>query len=334
MFQTLGRFKTLAALIAILLTASSGVQADPASELASFSVFPTVDLAQLAGDAKTVRGAPMSTPRFLSVQSCWVAPGAPSAQIEAMRRWNPSSHGELNILLHANGSDFSRLRNAPNNSAVQALVTATEKLSPELQISKAEASKFSPGAGGGMSGPVGNFWSSLLGARAQAFASGGSSSQPPYDHTGQAIKPGEELSGLLRQQEKIRKQFAPLLENSGIGRGAGGKPEQYWELIEIEDKGVLSLGASYSRATSGGGFQAADVLYYASGGYYAGVTLYQMWPVTVDGKPSTLVWRGDLFSSPELAGLRGVERLGSESSMIKDVSKAVRAFRRDTGGSR
>ena len=135
-----------------------------------------------------------------------------------------------------------------------------------------------------------------------------------------------ELSNVvLRQQEKIRKQFASLL---------GGKPEQYWELVEIEEKGVLSLGASYSRATSGGGFQAADVLYYASGGYYAGVTLYQMWPVTVDGKPSTLVWRGDLISSPELAGLRGVERLGSESSMIKDVSKSIRAFRRDTGGSR
>jgi hypothetical protein len=184
-----------------------------------------------------------------------------------------------------------------------------------------------------MSGLVGNFWSSLLSARAQAFASGGTSAQPPYDHTGQPIKPGEELNGLLRQQEKIRKQFAPLLESSGIGRGAGGKPDQYWELIEIEDKGVLTLGASYSRATSGG-FQAADVLYYASGGYYAGLTLYQLWPVTIDGKPSSLVWRGDFISSAELAALRGVERLGSESSMIKDVSKSIRAFRRDTGGSR
>ena len=58
MFQMLGKTTTLAVLVVIFLTAQSVVRADPASELASFSVFPTADLAQLAGDAKTVRGAP------------------------------------------------------------------------------------------------------------------------------------------------------------------------------------------------------------------------------------------------------------------------------------
>jgi hypothetical protein len=55
-----------------------------------------------------------------------------------------------------------------------------------------------------------------------------------------------------------------------------------------------------------------------------------MWPVTVDGKASTLVWRGDLISSAELASLHGVERLGSESAMMKDISKAITLFRKDT----
>ena len=76
--------------------------------------------------------------------------------------------------------------------------------------------------------------------------------------------------------------------------------------------------------------QSADVLYYASGGYYAAVTLYQFWPVEVDGKSSTLVWRGDLISSAELADLRGVERLGSESALLRDVAKSVRALRSDS----
>ena len=89
-----------------------------------------------------------------------------------------------------------------------------------------------------------------------------------------------------------------------------------------------------TRSAAGGSFQAADVLYYASGGYYVALTLYQMWPVELNGKPATLVWRGDMISSAELAGLAGVERLGSESAMIKDVSRAIRVFRRDTGGSR
>ena len=33
-----------------------------------------------------------------------------------------------------------------------------------------------------------------------------------------------------------------------------------------------------------------------------------------------------------LADLHGVEKLGSESAMMKDISKAVTLFRRDTGG--
>ncbi len=324
-------------LCVLLLATGAEARADAVSELASFSVFAQPDLAQLSkGEAKAVRGAPMNNPRFLSVQTCWVASGAPAQQMEALRRWNPVK-AELNIFLHTNGSDFSRLKDAPDNGPVRSLVSQTEKLSPELQISKEEAARFNAaaaGAGGALPASVASFWTTILSGRSQAFASGGSSAQPTYDHSGQAVRPGEELSGLLRQQDKIRKQFSPLLESSGIGRGAGGRPEQYWELIEVDGKGVLTLGASYSRPAGNGGFQAADVLYYASGGYYAALTLYQMWPVQVEGRASTLIWRGDMISSRELASLAGVERLGAESSMIKDVSKAVRLFRRDTGGSR
>ena len=117
------------------------------------------------------------------------------------------------------------------------------------------------------------------------------------------------------------------------GRGAGSLPaELYWELLDANDQGVVTLGASYNRGGAGGTYQCADVLYYASGGYYVALTLHQMWPVTVDGKPSTLVWRGDMISSAELGSLHGVERLGSESVMMKNITKAVTAFRRETGG--
>jgi len=91
------------------------------------------------------------------------------------------------------------------------------------------------------------------------------------------------------------------------------------------------LGASYNRSGAAGTYQYADVLYYASGGYYVALTLHQLWPVTVDGKPSTLVWRGDMISSAELGSLHGVERLGSESVMMKNITKAVTLFRRETG---
>src|SRR4029077_18310348 len=134
---------------------------------------------------------------------------------------------------------------------------------------------------------------------------------------------------LLKQQDKIRQRFSGFLKQTGIGRGAGSlAPELYWELLDVYDQGVITLGASYNRADANGIQQTADALYYASGGYYVALTLYQMWPVTTDGKHSTLVWGGDMISSTSLAELHGVERLGSESAMMKDISKAITFFRK------
>ena len=210
-----------------------------------------------------------------------------------MRKWNPTAHRELKVLLHVDlpGSpspeNFSRLRNAPDSGSVRALVSKTQKLASDLQISNEEAKKFTAGGGegGAIPGSVASFWMNLLSARARAFASGGSAAQPPYDHTGQAVRPNEEFNGLLREQPKIKQQFSSFLGGTGIGHGGGGKAELYWELLDVDSQGVLSLGATYNRGAGSGGYQVADAFYYASGGYYVTLALYQMWPVTVDGKP-------------------------------------------------
>lgn len=184
-----------------------------------------------------------------------------------------------------------------------------------------------------MPAAIAAFWTDVLSARTKSFASGGMAAQPPYDHAAPSVRASDEVNGLLRDQGKIRQQFSGLLGATGIGRGAGSLPaELYWELLDANDQGVVTLGASYSRGGGGGTYQAADVLYYASGGYYVALTLHQLWPVTVEGKPSTLVWRGDMISSAELGTLHGVERLGSESVMMKNITKAVTLFRRETGG--
>jgi hypothetical protein len=287
----------------------------------------------------------MKNPRFLAVQSCYVAPGPPSEQMEALRRWDPTRYRELKVFLHSDlpsnpsPANFEKLKNAPGNSSVRSFVAATQKLSPDLQISKDEAKKFSAGAagagGGAVPGPVASFWADVLSSRTRSFVSGGMAAQPPYDHAGPSIRASDEVNGLLREQEKIRRQFSGLLGATAIGRGAGSlKPDLYWELLDVDDQGVVTLGASYNRGGAGGTFQAADVLYYASGGYYVALTLYQLWPVTVDGKPSTLVWRGDMISAAALGSLHGVERLGSESVMMKNITKAVSLFRRASGGNR
>jgi hypothetical protein len=341
-----GRFLTTAFILLLLLPGSSTIaSADAVSELASFSIFDKVDLAQLArSEVKTTHGPPMSNPRFLAVQSCYVAPGEPAGLIAALRRWDPTRHREPKVFLHSDlppspaAANFEKLKNAPDNGPVRTFVVHSQKLSPDLQISKDEAKKFAAGGasgGGAMPASVVGFWTDVLLSRTKSFVSGGTSGQAPYDHSGKAIRASDELNGLLREQGKIQRQFSGLLGATGIGRGAGSlTPELYWELLDVDDLGVVTLGADYNRAVGGGTYQSADVLYYASGGYYVALTLYQMWPVTVDGKASTLVWRGDMISAPSLASLHGVERLGSESVMMKQISKAVTLFRRDTSGSR
>src|SRR5213595_3870411 len=152
----------LAGVLSLMLIAGPrSACADPVSELASFSIFDKLDLAQLAkSDVKTAHGPPMKNSHFLAIQSCYVAPGSPAQQIQALRRWNPAKYRELKVFLHSDLSSnpgpasFERLKNAPDNASVRSFVNATQKLSPELQISKDEAKRFSAAASGGGAGVI------------------------------------------------------------------------------------------------------------------------------------------------------------------------------------
>src|SRR2546423_3484806 len=168
----------------MLIAGPRSACADPVSELASFSIFDKVDLTQLAkSDVKTAHGPPMKNSRFLAVQSCYVVPGSPAQQMEALRRWNPAQHRELKVFLHSDlpsnpgTANFERLKDAPGNASVRSFVAATQKLSPELQISKDEAKRFfvATGAGGGGVLPpaLGASWTDCVTARKKRFVAGG-----------------------------------------------------------------------------------------------------------------------------------------------------------------
>ena len=315
------------------------VRADPVSEMGAFSVFGNVEPGKLK-EVETKRGPEMSVARDVSVQSCYVVPVPPAKALAALEQWDAARHRELQIYVHGdlpgspNAASFAKLGSAPENGAVKGFVGLTEKGSTELQLTKEEGKRLaSIGGDGKGTVPEGvqAFWAGVLAERAGDFLSGGAAREPGYDFTGQDIKPGEELAGLLRQQEKVRKQFAGIVGDAGIVGGKGSlKKELYFELTNVDDVGALTLG-SFSSKPVGTGFQAADVTYYASNGYYALVTLYQMWPVEVGGQPSTLVWRGDMISAASLASLHGVEKMASEGAMMKDVAKAVRLLKADTG---
>jgi hypothetical protein len=258
-------------------------------------------------------------------------PGSLAKVVEAHRQWDPSRHSELKVIMHGDvsakpsASDFGALAKPPGGGAVKALVSATQKLPNKdgLQLSNAEAQGFQKGPG--LSG-----WGPLLAQRAAGFSARGMAGLPPYEAGRETIRPADEVTRLLKEQPKIRTQFRGFIDATPLGGGAGAPGQLYWEMFDVDGVGALSLGASYAKDGAESA-QLLDLQYYASGGYYVYFSLYQMWQTTMDGKPATLVWRGDSIASQSLGELRGVEKMGSGAAMMAEVKKAVTLFLKDTG---
>ena len=335
--------KTARYISIILLLVQSVLYADPVSELTSFSAFKSLDLSKLApGEVNTARPPVMNFPRGLSVQSCYLVPQPLKKTAELHERWNATKHAELKVYLHADISqkpapeDFLKVASAPDNGSVRALVEATQKLDAnqtQLQISPAEAKLFKPAGDSSRAGvlpqAVSSFWSDLLCRRASEFATGGLSKLPPYNCHGETVQLPGEIARLLKEQPKISTQFSSL---SSVLTSGGLLPirQHYWELSNVEGVASFSLGALCAKAP-GESWQAVDLHYYTSDGYFVMLTFYQMWPVTIGGQQATLVWRGDLLSAPSLSELHGVERLASGNAMTKEIQKSIVIFLKDIG---
>jgi len=334
-------FSTLIAAAVGLLAAVTAANADPISELRSLSVFKDADLNKLAGgDVLASRGPAMSFARGLSVQTTYVVRAPVKTTISLQQQWNPLRHPELKIYAQGdvgrgNPAEFQGLASARSSSSVKAFVEATLRLpqdASKLQLSNAEARSFTGGGSGGGTIPpsVVAFWSKVLGQRAQSFASGGLSAQPPYETTGSPVRVEEEVSRLIRESGNVRSYFSSLISSTPIGGGRGSSPNsQSWQLFDADGMAAVSLSASYGKPVADG-WQTADLQYYSSGAVYAVVTFYQLWPVKVENQDSTLIWRVDMTSASQLGELRGVERLGSGAAMMRAIQRDVKAFLHDT----
>jgi hypothetical protein len=334
---------TLVATLAVALQLVGNASADPISDLRSLSVFKNADLSDLSrGTVSAAAGPMMRLARDMSVQSAYVVRAPVKTTVGLIQQWDPTRHSELRIYLQGDlptrvsADSFRNLGSAPRNSAVRGLVDATQKLpgdASKLQLSSGEAKQYPGGASGGdLPAPVVSFWSQVLAQRTGVFLSEGLSAEPAYG--GVDLSPAAEVAQLINNSGEVRSHFSSLISSTPAGGGRGSlAPALSWQLIDANGQAALSLAASYGRSV-GDGYQIMDLGYYASGGYYAVVTLQQLWPVQVDGREATLVWRVDLVSSGTLADLRGTERLGSGAAMMRDIQKDIRAFVRDAGSAR
>lgn len=332
----MGSIRLHVVLLCIILAVAPRARGDAAGDLAKYSVFSNVDPSSLAGGKiLAARGPTLGNPRDLTVQALYLIHQPLPRTVQMHKDWDSTRHPELKVYLHHDFSshptiaDFSL--SIPDNSAVRKLVAATEKLPSmgDLQLSKAEAAAYKNSGGGALPQGVRDFWSQVLLHRSTAFLSQGLGGEPPYDSSDGSARVSEEVSRLLGEQPKLRAAFRPLIDKTPLGGGVGSlPPASYWELFDVEAEGAYSLGASYTLESTDSA-QLLDLQYYASGGYYAFFSLYQMWPVTVGGKPATLVWRVDCISSLSLSDLGPFDRMASGAAMMKDIQRIIGFFEKD-----
>ena len=148
-----------------------------------------------------------------------------------------------------------------------------------------------------------------------------------YGTGDQTIHPLDEIRSLLRSDAKIYRNYQGILSSA----------LPFWARRELR-RPISITNASTSkarprsapaplRATSPSTIQHADIEFYVNSGIYCSIELEQLWPVTVNGRSETLVWRDDLVSTSNIAYLHGTERLASGMIMLQDVKQAIDAFR-------
>ena len=322
--------------------AAAPLRADLNSDLA-FSAFSNVDINAMAGGAVLQeRGGLLNFPRGITSQSLYIIDATPGDVAGKLIQWNPASHSELKVWLHKSlpaqptAADFSELGSLPGNSSVQFQIDATAKLDPNnlsLQVIKEEAQLIAATAAQERD-PKALFvkaWSQILAGRITSFLGGHAGSDNDVVSGGD-IHPVNEIKSLLHSDIKVYGQYQRLLNQTPVRALAGASAAKvapaniYYECFDVQGYAALGTGTIY-QAVNGTSIQSADIEYYVNSGIFAEIELEQLWPVTVNGKTETLVWRDDLVSAPNIAYLHGTERLASGMIMLQETKDGIEAFR-------
>ena len=334
---------TLCKIAALLLTSAlwnpALLRADVASAL-SFTDFPNANVNALAdGQVMQARGGLIDFQRGITAQSLYLIDAPLQTVRTKLLTWNPATHSELKVWMHLSlpahptVADFGALQSLPDNSSVNYLINATDKLdlnNPDLQLNKNEGELVLSLRGQGQHGKtlMANAWSQILAGRVSRFLAGNLAGDT-YVQSGGNIDSESETKSLLRSDVKVYQRVHPTLAGTPLYASTKSVPvDLYYESFDVEGGAALGTGAVYqSPPGPDGSIMSADVEYYLNYGIYVSIELEQLTPVTVNGKNETMIWRDDLVSTSNIAYLHGTERLASGMIMLQDVKQAVDAFR-------
>ena len=324
-------------LLAAILLAANPLHADLNSDLA-FTAFSNVDVNAMAGGKLLqVRGGLLPFERGITSQSLFIIDATPAQVQDKLVHWNPASHSKLDVWIHQplplkpTVADFAGLATLPDNSSVNYQINTTAKLDPKnpaLLMDKNEAQLITQLQAQKLDKKAlfVAFWSQVLNGRVNYFLNG------KLDVESYATGDGEihvlgEINSLLRSDAKVYAEFHSLLVNTPVYSSTKASPAAlYYDCFDVQGYGVLGTGAVF-QAPKGNAIQSVDIEYFTNSSLYTTIELEKIWPITVNGKNVSLVWREDLVSTPNISYLHGVERLASNMLMLQEVQTAVEAFR-------
>ena len=317
-------------LLPLLLTFAGMAHAvDPSQAFRPWSAVEKFDVEKLAhGKIATECNGSMSFARGMSAQAVYVVAVGPEAAVRVLLNSDPSKHPEEETfqrpLFHNEAeAGFGKLVFDPKLACVRRLLEAMRKCEG-LHLTREETALLPKT---GAIEDAQRFWSETMSARWNGWTQRGEL------RATEAFDMRADIASLLKEEPKLAHHFAALL-TPFTQPGAPTVPAiHYWDWSNVNHTAAVCLGTIYVR-TVDVREQVLDVSYYASSGYLASVTLYELAPITLDGQPRSLVWEGCLVSAPALAGGFGVKKAIGARLMVGDLEKSIRFFQQDAGTAR
>ena len=295
--------------IAALLAPITG-RADPAAELKSRSAFKDFTLDQVAdGQILESRQGSSLSPNIEAVQTCFIIEASPDTVAARILNWNPAGKSGLEVKKHqaltssAGPDTFEETLAAIFKSSggdggwIATQSKNAKDSSCELLLTDPEKTQL---AAATLPAKLTSTWATILANRFSSFRDHGAS------------------------------DFASLrsgLKALGAGDipGPGGDANYYWEVGDVSSRGEFSEGVSWS--DSSGPVRVFDGEFFVTSEYSASLNVSTLWPVTVKGKPATLVWRIDSAYADQFTDQSGPERIASAGLILSSTKKTIAALR-------
>jgi hypothetical protein len=274
----------------------------------------------------------------MSVESYYLLPDSPKDVVKLMIDSTSATGAEASDTLSIEGHYI--ISHPPQSNDFSPFTLEGEKSSrfgfggtrmleaevDKLNLDTSEAKQLEQAAQGGQAA-IDKAWEAIFLNRARTFHQGGLMKNSPYQTRDKPFDVRQELVAMLKSRPKILGRFQDLLGVVMTGQPIEGmlKPSHYWQNHQLQGQRVVTMAYITARAHKTG-YQVVDCTYYVTGGYYTSLILYELQPVTVDGKEQTLVWRGDYVISESINFLKGVERMAAEKIMLLEIKKSVESF--------